>query len=155
MRFIHHSNTHIAGIRDRRQQEIYSTKPKGFWISDEDANYGWSDFCRESAPEYLGELSYDVELNKNANILWLRTPEDIDAFTYCYRKSINDVFNDPEYAIAIDWHQLAQEYDGLIITPYQWTRRLGHPCVWYYGWDCASGCIWNKFAIQKLTLINS
>lgn len=31
--------------------------------------------------------------------------------------------------------------------------RLDNRCTWYYGWDCASGCIWDKDAIEHYYLI--
>jgi len=36
---------------------------------------------------------------------------------------------------------VSKEYDGIEIAPYQWDARLS--LIWYYGWDVASGCIWN------------
>jgi hypothetical protein len=23
-------------------------------------------------------------------------------------------------------------------------------CGWYYGWDCASGCIWDSAAVERV-----
>jgi hypothetical protein len=28
--------------------------------------------------------------------------------------------------------------------------RMG--LMWYYGWDCASGCIWDTSVIERVTL---
>ena len=53
---------------------------------------------------------------------------------------------------CINWRAVAGDYAGLIITPYQWSRRL-EPYSWYYGWDCASGCIWDPSAITDIKLI--
>ena len=50
----------------------------------------------------------------------------------------------------IDWAEVASKYDGIIISPYQWSLRLDMEMMWYYGWDCASGCIWNISAIKEL-----
>ena len=49
----------------------------------------------------------------------------------------------------IDWPKVAERYDGIIIAPYQWSRRLDGP-MWYYGWDCASGCVWRARAVLEL-----
>jgi hypothetical protein len=46
----------------------------------------------------------------------------------------------------IDWPRVAERFDGVIIAPYQWKHRL--ELMWYYGWDCASGCIWNARAVS-------
>lgn len=38
-------------------------------------------------------------------------------------------------------------------APYQWRRRNERGFSWYYGWDCASGCIWRASAIREIRLI--
>lgn len=45
-------------------------------------------------------------------------------------------------ASGIDWKAVAKEYDGIEIDPYQYERRFSEGFLWYYGWDCASGCVW-------------
>jgi hypothetical protein len=51
----------------------------------------------------------------------------------------------------IDWPRIAQQYKGVIISPYCWGSRL--EVAWYYGWDCASGCIWDASAIASVAEI--
>ena len=58
----------------------------------------------------------------------------------------------------IDWKKVASKYDGIEIVPYQPKARMN--LLWYYGWDIASGCIWNLGntslnLISKLFLIKS
>ena len=53
----------------------------------------------------------------------------------------------------IDWSSTYKNYDGIVIAPYQWNCRYGDH-IWYYTWDCASGCIWNIDAIEKIELID-
>jgi hypothetical protein len=36
---------------------------------------------------------------------------------------------------------LTDKYDGIEINPYQFEARYQY--LWYYGWDIASGCVWN------------
>lgn len=50
----------------------------------------------------------------------------------------------------IDWQAVASDHDGIIISPYNWPAR--HEMIWYYPWDCASGCIWNADAITSITI---
>ena len=54
----------------------------------------------------------------------------------------------------MDWGYLATQYQGLIIAPYLWDLRLFGP-AWYYGWDCASGCIWDLTAVESFSLVSS
>lgn len=54
------------------------------------------------------------------------------------------------FVIWLDWAAIGKLYDGIIIAPYLWERRLNGGAMWYYGWDCASGCIWNPRAISEV-----
>ena len=47
-----------------------------------------------------------------------------------------------------NWDDVVRQYDGLIIAPYQWAKRCDYS--WYYGWDCASGVIWNLRAVASV-----
>lgn len=53
----------------------------------------------------------------------------------------------------IDWPRVeADGFHGIEISPYLWKRRL-EGGMWYYGWDCAAGVIWNKAAVHSVELI--
>lgn len=123
-------------------------KPHGLWVSDED-DFGWRAWC---TGEQWGlktlKHAYDITLKKDANILYLRTPEEIDAFTEKWKYAMPGVGLDNFY---INWPEVRKLYDGIIITPYQWSRRLDGNSSWYYSWDCASGCIWNLSCIESVT----
>jgi len=56
--------------------------------------------------------------------------------------------------MRIDWEAVAKRYTGIEIEPYNWERRNSGPnnnysmsMLWYYGWDCASGCVWELDAL--------
>jgi len=55
----------------------------------------------------------------------------------------------PDY---VDWEKISRQYSGIEINPYLWRRRL-QGGMWYYGWDCASGCVWNESAIKEVKLL--
>ena len=117
-------------------------KPVGFWVSVEGED-DWPSWCQsaEFAVESLSHIAA-VSLADGHRILELAWPEDLTRFAakYLVRVRSNDW--------GIDWQRVASDYDGLIIAPYQWSCRLGMD--WYYGWDCASGCIWNLAAIDSV-----
>ena len=54
------------------------------------------------------------------------------------------------YTQHIDFPKLSKQYSALEITPYLYGKRL--EAIWYYGWDCASGCVWNKKGLKELRL---
>src|SRR5678816_635427 len=114
-------------------------KPNGLWVSVDD---DWPQWCHSNG-SFENRLDHRTEivLASDANILHLSTPEMLDRFTEEWR---ND---NPDWLRCIDWSLLTQYYQGLIIAPYLWERRLTPHTFWYYWWDCASGCIWDLSAI--------
>jgi hypothetical protein len=128
--------------QERNWQLSSHIKPNGLWVSVK-GEHDWEAFCR-------GE-NFSVERLKNetpiiikpdANILWVHGTKEFDAFAEKYGL-------DARYGgRCINWPKVAEDYDGIIIAPYIWERRLHESSSWYYGWDCASGCIWNLEAIE-------
>ncbi len=119
-------------------------KPYGFWISVEGAD-DWKSWCESEG--FGGDrlvMETEIELAEDASILWLRSREELIAFTKTYGVDIGMFYS----CQAIDWHRVASEYQGIVIAPYQWSSRLDTFTSWYYGWDCASGCIWDVDAIR-------
>jgi hypothetical protein len=79
----------------------------------------------------------------DANVRHLATAAEIRCFTA--------EFQEPHPATpltTIDWARIQEQYGGLIIAPYQWSVRLDF--LWYYGWDCASACLWDLTVIQSV-----
>lgn len=138
------------------EQEIYKssyTKPRGFWITDDTENC-WRSWC-VSQKFSLGMLTHKHEVTLDeGNILILRQLYDLDDFSeqWGIAKWWGPDGEPRKYRDwVIDWDKVVARYDGLIITPYIWERRMEHN--WYYGWDCASGCIWKPSAIKTIRLI--
>lgn len=134
-------------------------KPNGFWVSVAGPD-DWPAWCRreEFRVDTLEHRSV-VVLADDANILHISTPEQLDEFhlKFCvddvdFPRSRPWMFEaglDERKYWSLDWAAVAQQYQGVIIAPYQWPRRLD--VMWYYGWDCASGCIWDLDAIVSVT----
>jgi hypothetical protein len=154
MRLIHHDKEIITfdpnRVYPKRDQDAYF-KPNGLWVSDED-DFGWSHWCTGEQWGTDG-LVYEhlVELHPNHNVLFIRTVEEIDKFHEEYSV---DILKDRQYRYPsrrdwCDWSRVYPLWQGLIISPYLWERRMQY--MWYYGWDCASGCIWDLSAIARFT----
>jgi|SRR6185369_2889440 len=140
MRLIHFAKEPVAEIYPVVQAQK-AMKPKGLWVSDEDCEDSWSAWCRNEDfnLESLA-VAHEVTLAPDANLLRIDSAEGIDRFTITYA--------------ALDgyyprWDILAKRYQGILITPYVWSRRLSRTAEWYYPWDCASGCIWDSEAIAS------
>jgi hypothetical protein len=48
----------------------------------------------------------------------------------------------------IDWNKVSKSYKGIQINYYSNKHRLD--MLWYYGWDCESGCIWDISCIKNI-----
>jgi hypothetical protein len=147
----HYSKSVVARVVSRTQQIDDYFKPIGFWVSDDIDGEGWANWCR-GEDFNLGSLAFRrlVRIAPDANLLWLKSIECIDEFTERFERSEARPFSYNH----IDWPAVAREYQGILITPYQWERRLSDHSRWYYSWDCASGCIWDAEAVASIALAN-
>jgi hypothetical protein len=148
MELRHYAGAPLELDRERvYPQDGGDLKPRGFWVSVLGPD-DWPSWCR-SEDWGLGRLTveHEVTLAAEANVRLITSHDEFDAFH-------------DEFAIGlvpgsplryIDWERVTSLYDGIIIAPYLWNRRLGD-AAWYYGWDCASGCIWNLSAIESITV---
>lgn len=121
-------------------------KPVGLWLSDE-SEYGWTAWNRDEQFVAAWEQPRtDFRILPSANVLHLATLEEVLALQPEY--GTQSLY--PGGTSGIDWTRLAREYDGILVTPYQWQARLDNRASWYYGWDCASACIWNLTALERI-----
>lgn len=123
----------IAMLKDMEQTSPLF-KPTGLWVSVQ-GEEDWPSWCRlEEFGNIDSKLKYFVTLKNSANILNIQTDIEIVEFTDRYKADL------PGW---VDWRKVAKKYDGIIIPVYKWKYRLDPYTLWYYCWDCASGCIWN------------
>lgn len=147
MNLMHYAHAEVPDLLEDRSQfddkgQPITFKPRGLWVSVTGPD-DWRSWCEAESFNTGWSHVYDVTLSPDANILHLTFASDLDRFTRDYGREGS--YRDMEIA----WHEVAELYDGLIIAPYQWTRRMD--LMWYYSWDCASGCIWNVNAIGSLS----
>lgn len=152
----------LSNFSDNKIKEIYSVdqhpssdktnrilwKPQGLFLSvDGDCDWEW--WCEvEGFRNTKAQYKYQINFKPDAKVLYLTTVEEIIAFTEKY--STIEI-----YPGALDrypdWERLAQEYQAIIIAPYQWSLRM--EMMWYYTWDCASGVVWDKDAVESFKLV--
>ena len=153
MKLIHYTNEKFElEQRPYLVDEINIGKPNGLWISVE-GEYDWKSWCEEAdfSTENLS-VAYELTLKEDANILHLKTAEEVIEFGKLYRFNESKI-DDDKYIYHIKWTNVREKYQGIIISPYQWECRLGIITSWYYGWDCASGCICDLSCIKEFKLI--
>ena len=142
MRLLHYSREPF--IFDPGAEYVQHTldKPVGLWLSVE-GEHDWAWWATEEAG-WTDRLTHasEVVLEPDAKILRLASASDIDWLTREYAA--------PGPYSYIDWQRVAATYQGIIIAPYIWQRRLDQTSRWYYTWDCASGCIWDASAVAAV-----
>lgn len=151
MEFSHYTNALTLPLEYREQTQELSprTKPRGFWISV-DGKDDWASWCKHE--EFgLGKHRYRVEIPDLSKIYLCQSADDLDALTRAY---VDHSIFGPQPNLAslntryIKWDNIAKQYAGIIIAPYIWERRM--ELMWYYTWDCASGCIWDPSVIKSI-----
>lgn len=122
-------------------------KPRGLWYS---VNGDWERWCRDNEPSWIeNKILYSVDLQQ-ANILRINNAKELLVFHK--RVAIPPVLQAPAIKYPA-WEAVAGAgYDGIEISPYIWSLPLHHELTWYYGWDCASGCVWNATKITVTEL---
>lgn len=119
-------------------------KPDGLWVSVKGPD-DWPTWCAQEGWALDRQVPHRVVLRPSARVLHIDSMSDLVAFTDTYGGPIPGWFSQ---RIEIDWIRVAQAFGGVIIAPYQWPARMS--LSWYYGWDVASGCIWDLDAIESV-----
>lgn len=120
-------------------------KPRGLWLSDEAAEMPWSRYAVEEAG-WGDAVKHKVDFEcDTSNWLVITNEAELLEFNSLYRVTSDrgNLMN-----LVKDWNAVSQRYAGIVITPYIWQCRLN--IMWYYGWDCASACVWDLSTITRL-----
>jgi hypothetical protein len=158
MKLIHYTNEKFdLKPKTYDQSELnWQAKPNGFWVSVE-GPYDWEWWCKSE--DYNLEnlaISYEIKLKEDSKILYLETEREIYNMTIRF-PYMKPQWDNPEGHLncrtyELDWKKVKEKYQGIIIPQYQWECRMSQKSCWYYGWDCASGCIWDLTCIEEFKL---
>lgn len=151
MRLIHYSPKPLPSVRSRKHSTdgAGAYKTPGLWVSVE-GEYDWVWWCKAESFGLDGfKHATEVVLTADANVHHLKTPGDIERFTVEFTPK-----DRPSWDNSIDWPAVRAKWRGLIIAPYCWPLRMARHTSWYYGWDCASGVIWDAAAVAELRPID-
>jgi hypothetical protein len=119
-------------------------KPAGIWYA---CGNEWLSWLTYEMPQWIGDYVYSLKVNE-ARILMIKTEKEFYNFERKYLVQGEDY---PGQGNVVDWAKVASEYDGIEICPYQGGAR--YSSNWYYGWDVASGCIWDGAAVTEAVLV--
>ena len=154
MRLIHFSTTPLTRVvsvdAGSGSQARAGMKPNGLWVSDENEDPSWRSWCEKEqfGPIGTGAIVFEqeIEIVDDGSILHLAHEGAIRRFQQKF--ALKEDF--PPSINLIDWKKVAESFKGVLITPYCWSLRLEPGFLWYYGWDCASGVIWDASAIARI-----
>jgi hypothetical protein len=163
----HHWASEPVRLRKMKYTQSGHPKPNGLWF---DVNEEWKQWC-EGVDFRLDTLRYrhTVTILDRSRMLFLRGDKDIDEFTHQYCRSLfgdiqllqsseeadkfardyrSDLFAEikQQFSNYIAWGEVAEKHSGIIVAPY--SRAKSETYLWYYGWNCASGCIWDTSVIR-------
>lgn len=135
------SDINMMNIVDQKS----GMKPYGLWYAFGDS---WIEWIKTEMPDRLKEYYYKLEVD-TSKILQISSPNELLDFT--------EEFKDAKKydSFYIDWKKVAEKYSGIEINPYIWEMRMSDYTSWYYGWDVASGCVWDRKAVKKIEKIQS
>ena len=130
--------------REMAYHQSPDPKPNGLWIS---VGTEWEEFCQQNSfSEWVEFPAFEIKFAEGSNFCIITDANELIEFTDKYISDLqhndNEV-NEILFSYFIDWKRVSEDYDGIFIMPYIWSCRLSSHTRWYYGWDVASGCIWN------------
>lgn len=142
----HYSDKPVTEVLSKKQESQPQMKPHGFWLSV-NGERDWKEWC-EAEEFNLSTLAIKcvVTLKPKANVLHIKTMKELRDFDEAWGASLIP----GRMMDVIYWNQVVRKWDGIIIAPYQYEFRFTK--LWYYGWDCANGCIWNARAIAEISV---
>ena len=141
---VHFTSHPLKRVRAARKQYT-EVKPRGLWYSvqrDQDQWMGWLEWCRSEEFRYPEEFAHAFAIEVDpSDLLILDSDAAIEAFSREFSVPSCGRFRE------IEWKRVASEFKGVEIAPYSWRHRHDPETFWYYGWDCASGCVWDPTAV--------
>ncbi len=146
---IHYSAEPLESVRSVSQKRMrVNGKPTGLWYSVGEA---WRELC--AAEEFgLDRLAVATVLDLDfSRFMLIDSVPGIERFADEYSCEMRP----GSRLYGIDWPRVALSFAGIEINPYLWPARLDPRFIWYYGWDCASGCVWDAGAVLCVHPISS
>ncbi len=136
VRFFHYSRKPIDSLHNVSNTNVGSIylKPKGFWVSEEDAWRSWcsySEFCNLSKYRKY-EVTVDV-----SKLYVVDTVDSLNRLVRNYGK--RGMYD------GMDWTKLAEDYAGIYFTNYESVKKSvgNNPRMyWFLAVDIDSACIW-------------
>ena len=121
-------------------------KPCGLWYG---IGTSWLNWVKAEMPHWMGKYFYKVYITDK--VLIISNKKSLMEFHEKY--SVDNIHIPGLEWKDINWEQIAIDYSGIEISPYQYECRF--KLGWYYTWDVASGCIWKRDGLSQIRHINN
>jgi len=119
-------------------------KPSGIWYA---CGLDWIDWVLSEMPGWFSTNIYSLKIDKE-DVRQIKTEDELVRFSRHWMLPNKKHWSQLDYPRnSIDWPSIANDYKGIEICPYQRSLRFDDSVGWYYGWDVASGCIWDTSCI--------
>lgn len=149
MELVHYSDTPLKEVYNAPYQ-VEGRKPVGLWFSNENKD-GWRSWCKDQDfRQDCFNYKTTVKFKHDAKILQLSNKQSAKKFHLKYGK--------PDYPECtynlnwkVDWPKVAKDYDAVYFPTYY--NELRDQYRWYDSLDCASGCVWNADAIDRIETV--
>jgi len=141
---VHFSDTPCVPLEPRVYKQDNGLKPNGLWYSVEGNGDGWSDWCEtERFRDTASQIAYEIRVDYTRMAV-IHSVDELRAFERQWAASWANL--SPILSNAyINWPGVAAEYSGVEIPRHLWSARF--ESLWYSGWDCACGVVWDIIAI--------
>ena len=155
MILVHFSDhPHLMPLR-RFDCDVSHEPRNALWVSDESAIRSWSTFCADLdyRPSRL-VYRYLVLLRESPRNLYITNSVEFDEFEANFGVLPGADENGVGPIRCIDWCQVAEHYDSVIVSPYQQSKAgkaFTESQNWYATWDVASGVILAPEAVNRIT----
>ena len=137
------SKDEFTGMRPMEQST--GMKPKGLWYSCGDE---WIDWVSGEMPEWLAAANYLYEIEISDDVYEIVSAKGLRQFENLYGVPMGGGM------LQIDWKKVQDDgWAGIQICPYRGEAR--YSSMWYYGWDVASGCIWDPAGLTSFKLLGT
>lgn len=149
MRFFHFSKNNFNKEFDPQKNHCVKKhaspfKPVGLWLSIENNNNGWRNFClKENFRTECLTNCYEIKLKSTTNLKLIDSAEELKIFHNKYK----------ECQDKIDWEKVYKDYDGITFCPFKRSFSYRENMVeyfWYTTVDCDSSCVWNFEKIEEI-----
>ncbi len=144
-----HFGSDLLDLKMTYEKPLFVThKPRGLWYGFGDS---WISWCfREGCNSFVNKRNSIHELNIDLEqILVIDSKEKLIEFSNKYGTSILGRKSFKGFKESVDWAEVMSQYKGIEISPYYPSFDLGNDFFWYFGWDCASGCLWDLSCLKE------